>query len=393
MSVKKKLSILLRLLRVQLSDSKNINLFFELLRFGLFPERAFKGATFIESDEVSWDEVYRLAEEQSVVGIIATGLDIYKVQNHGVNIPQEWALQFIGSSLQLEQRNKAMNDFIGVLMRQLRAAGVYALLVKGQGIAQCYENPLWRASGDVDLLLNTDNYKRAKEFLCRFATSIEEENIHKHLGMTVDGWTVELHGTLRSGSLKKMDAVVDKTQEATFYEGQVRAWRNGETDIFLPEENNDVIFVFTHIVKHFFHEGIGLRQICDWCRLLWTFKDSLNRKLLETRINDAGLKTEWLVFAAFAVDYLGIPEEAMPLYETSKKWSNKANKLLFFILMTGNFGHNRDLSYYQKQPRFQQKFLSFKRHSSDAVKRFRIFPKDTITVWCRMFVSGIKVLG
>lgn len=359
--------------------------FFILLRAGLWEQEV----RLSQYGEIDYAGIMRLAEEQSVVGLVAAGIE----QVSDMKVPQADVLNFVGSALQLEQRNKAMDKFIGLLIRQLRSANVYALVVKGQGVAQCYERPLWRACGDVDLFLDEDNYQRAKQFLLRFAVNVEDENKHKHLGMVIDGWSVELHGTLRSGSLKRMDAVVDQVQKETFTEGKVRVWRNGETDVFLPEQNNDVIFVFTHIVKHFFHEGIGLRQICDWCRLLWTFKDSLNRKLLETRIIDAGLKTEWLVFAAFAVDYLGIPEEAMPFYDTSNKWSNKASKLLAFILMTGNFGHNRDLSYYQKQPRFQQKFLSFKRHSSDAVKRFRIFPKDTITAWYRMFVSGIKALG
>lgn len=51
----------------------------------------------------------------------------------------------------IEQRNVAQNQFIGALIQKLNATGIKALLVKGQGIAQCYEKPLWRKSGDVDL--------------------------------------------------------------------------------------------------------------------------------------------------------------------------------------------------------------------------------------------------
>ncbi len=59
-------------------------------------------------------------------------------------------LQFIGRTVQLEQRNQAMNCFIGVTVEKMREAGIYTLLVKEQGVAQCYERPLWRACGDVD---------------------------------------------------------------------------------------------------------------------------------------------------------------------------------------------------------------------------------------------------
>lgn len=44
----------------------------------------------------------------------------------------------------------------------------------------------------------------------------------------------------------------------------------------MPRAEEDVVYVFAHILQHFFKGGIGLRQICDWCRLLYTYRDSLN---------------------------------------------------------------------------------------------------------------------
>ncbi len=49
-----------------------------------------------------FDEIYRLAEEQSVIGIIAAGL------NHVVDsqVPKQDLFQFIGVTLQQKERNK-----------------------------------------------------------------------------------------------------------------------------------------------------------------------------------------------------------------------------------------------------------------------------------------------
>ena len=64
--------------------------------------------------------------------------------------------------------------------------------MKGQGIAQCYEKPLWRSSGDIDLLLSDSNYDKAKKVLIPLATDVETEYTHfKHVGMTIDGWVVD----------------------------------------------------------------------------------------------------------------------------------------------------------------------------------------------------------
>ena len=46
-------------------------------------------------------------------------------------------------------------------------------------------------------------------------------------------------------------------------------------------------------MQHLFLEGVGLRQICDWCRLLYTYRDSINHELLKSRIQRMGLMTEW----------------------------------------------------------------------------------------------------
>lgn len=148
-----------------------------------------------------------IAQEQSVVGLVSAGLE--RVVD--TKVSKEWALQFAGQTLQLEQRNKAMNAFVASLIEQLRKENIYAILVKGQGIAPCYERPLWRACGDVDLFLSEDNYKKALQILSPLATSIEEENTYyRHLAMTIDGWSVELHGTLRSGLWLSIDRGLDK---------------------------------------------------------------------------------------------------------------------------------------------------------------------------------------
>lgn len=76
-------------------------------------------------------------------------------------------LQWIGEVQVIEQRNKEMNAFVADLIEKLRKVDIYSLLVKGQGVAQCYEKPLWRSCGDVDLFLSDANYKKAKFFCCQ----------------------------------------------------------------------------------------------------------------------------------------------------------------------------------------------------------------------------------
>ncbi|MBO5649916.1 MAG: nucleotidyltransferase family protein [Selenomonas sp.] len=396
-------------------QANNQEAFFALVRAGLFPvhgeggmvlERAKRPIRAHDFSNVDWGEVYRLAEEQSVVGLVAAGIDAVQGEWFKVNgsplVPQEWALQFIGATLQIEQRNKAMNEIVAKLISLLRKNDIYAILVKGQGIAQCYEKPLWRASGDVDLLLSDTNYEKAKKLLTPLATEVETEFTHfKHLGMTIDGWEVELHGTLHSRLSRRVDNMIDSVQGNVFYGGEVRSWQNGKTQVFLPSPDNDVIFVFTHILHHFFFEGIGLRQICDWCRLLFCYYEKLDIRLLETRIRKAGLMTEWKVFASFAMAYLGMPVEAMPLYDADERWKRKADGICKFVMEVGNFGHNKQvLGRAKRQSRangegvkvhgyFWRKFNSFWGRLSDMLRHFKLFPKDSIVFFGGVLRSGL----
>lgn len=359
--------------------------FLALLRAGLWEQ----GVRLSQLGNINYTTINKLAEEQSVKGLVAAGLE----HVGDAKVPKEDALQFAGEVMQLEQRNTAMNKYIGVIVDKLRAADIYTLLVKGQGIAQCYERPLWRACGDIDLFLSEDNYKKAADLLIPIATSVDEEDdYNQHLSMTIAPWVVELHGTLRSRLWGRLDKALDDVQRAVFYDGKVRSWMNGHTQVYLPNADEDVVFVFSHILQHFYKEGIGLRQICDWCRLLWTFRDIIDRKLLEKRLWRMGVMTEWKSFAALAVDYLGMPVEAMPYYSDSRKWSRKARKIMSFIFETGNFGHNRDYSYYKKYPFIVFKAISFWRHIKDFGRYFVIFPLDAIKVTWTRICHGFSVV-
>lgn len=355
--------------------------FLELLRAGLWE----KEACLDGSGEIDFDEIYKYTEEQSVQGLILIGLE-----HTNVKPQQDLLLQWIGTVQLLEQQNKAMNSFVAQLIEDLRSAGVYALLIKGQGIALCYHNPLWRACGDVDLFLSDENYKKAKMFLLPLGEITEpEEAKKKHCAMRIGQWAVELHGTLHSGLASRVDGVLDKVFDDVIYSGHVRSWMNGRTQVFMPGVNCDVVYIFTHILQHFFKGGIGLRQICDWCRFLWTYRDEINKNTLESRLRKAGLMSEWRTFAALAVDFLGMPIIAMPLYDSDEKWSRKAKKIMEFVMEVGNFGRNRDMSYYDKQSYIVRKCISAWRRVKDLCRHARIFPLDSIRFSFGIMYNGI----
>lgn len=313
-----------------MKTDKSVEAFIALVKAGLWE----KDVRFSMLDAIDYNRVYQLAEVQTVVGLVAAGLEHIS----GLHVPKEIVLQFVGQSLQLEQRCKAMNIFIGGIVDKMRQSDIYALLVKGQGLAQCYERPLWRTAGDIDFLLSGENYHKAIECLLPISSDSKIGGYYsKEFALTINPWIIELHGSMRTGLSSRIDREIDDVQHDVFFGGNVRSWNNSGTTVFIPSPNNDVFLVFTHYIKHFYKERMILRQICDWCRLLWTFKDSLNHELLEKRLYRAGLMNEWKAFAALSVVYLGMPSEAMPLYSDEERWGQKAKKILAHILRGGEY--------------------------------------------------------
>jgi hypothetical protein len=356
--------------------------FLALVRAGLWE----RSSQLLPYGEMDLGAVSRLAEEQAVLGLVAAGLEHVS----DVVLPKEEVLVFVGSVLPLEQRNIEMNALVAQLFDRLREAGTNPVLVKGQGIAQCYERPLWRASGDVDLSLCGDDYEKAKSLLLPQAVHVSSEyTSFKHVGLNLaGGFEVEIHGTQHTRLSRRVDGMIDDVQREIFYDGKVRPWMDGDTRVLLPAPDEDVIIVFTHILHHFFFEGIGLRQICDWCRLLWKYRSGIDVKLLENRLRAARLMTEWKAFAALAVDWLGMPVEAMPLYSADARWSRKGARIVSDVLKVGNFGHNRKPSTHRPQPYLRRKFRSFWARLGSMLRHFLIFPRDSV-----FFIGGMLRTG
>ncbi len=336
--------------------------------------------------EVDFKEVYRLAQEQSVVGLVAAGLE------HVVDIkvPKDTALLFAGEALQLEQRNSAMNYFIAELVDKMQSASIKTLLIKGQGVAQCYERPLWRSCGDVDYLLDKDNYDKAKNYLLPLADTVNDENENcRHQAITINPWVVEIHGSLHTELSLRIDKKLDAILNDLFLKDDTRIWKVEKKEVQLPGIMPDILFVFTHFLKHFYKGGLGLRQICDWCRLLWRFNGYVDSLLLEEHLIEMQLLTEWHAFAAYAVEYLGMPKEKMPLYSNDIKWGKKAKRINEFLIRVGNLGNNRNTSYYN-YPFVVRKACSFGRRISDILHHASIFPYDSWRFLISISTNGIR---
>ncbi len=384
----------------------NVRAFLALASAGLWGEWG-KGT--VPWKDVDWEVVLQLAREQALAGIVASAFDtgdlVFEIQDV-VDHSQSKALA--KKVYSIEQRNIGMNNFIVKLFAELQSNGLHPVLLKGQGVAQSYLNPLRRNPGDVDVLLGADEYEAAKKLLMPKASkTIADKENEKHTAFVLSGFIVELHGTLCLLLGKKIDAQMDILYERIFAQKKFSTIEfSGLADasgnqINLPEINIDVLYVFCHMLQHFFTGGIGLRQVCDLCRLLYTYRDEIDCEWLSVELEKMGLWAEWKSFGALAVDYLGMRPEYVPFLAEDEakgdgiaaKWHRKARRIMAYILSTGNMGKNRDDSYKKKYPYVIKKLISLMKIISNFWRLARIFPGDAALVSLKGVREGMTDLA
>ena len=244
----------------------------------------------------------------------------------------------------------------------------------------------------MDFYLNKEDFEKAKFFFRPFVESFEPDNNHtEHINMHYDSFVVEIHANQHTSISSRIDRVMDEIHHDLFYRMNVKTWMTGDTTVFIPSPNNHVIIVFTHFLKHFYKGGLGLRQICDWCRLLWKYRTSVDIELLKNLLDRMGTINIWKAFASFAVDYLGMPLEAMPFYSSDPRYKKKAQRIFDFVFEVGNFGHNRDNSYYTKYPRLIRKTISLSYRVRDIFRHSHIFPIESMRFFPTIVFDGVRL--
>ncbi len=361
------------------------NLFFALLRSGLWggvPELDGIGA-----DAEDWKKAYRLSMEQAVVGLVTDGAAACPAGF----VPGAVSLKLMSSLVATERQNAVIDAAVSRFVSILEDGGVQPVLVKGQAVAQCYIHPEGRMSGDIDLVISPAQYEAAKALITPIADSVGPEGADKmHFSAMFGSVELELHGTVRTSLGRRVNDVLDGVQAELFKEGGCRFLDFPGTRVRIPSVDFDALFIFTHLLQHFFCGGLGLRQLCDWARVLHTHSGDIDIPLLEERISRMGVMDEWKAFVMFLVRYLGLPQEEAPLYDG--RFEGKAEKIWRYIERVGNFGKNRHLRDRSRDPYIIRKIGSMLINSGDFIHHISIFPLDSLRFFWQYLVTGTQAV-
>lgn len=365
-------------------------LFFALLRSGLWGEAPETAAFSPSTDD--WKQILRIAREQTVSGVLAEGV----ARCPKGFVPKEVCFKLIAESEQIRGRNATISDATIALFDLFKKAGIPVRLLKGQGVGDCYPSPQLRTPGDIDLFVRPEDYYASHAVLTPLNPHDECDSPDKlHYSAWIKGAEVEIHGTVRTSLGRRVNDELDRMQRELFLSGEQRSFLcrgndGASAEIPLPSAGFDSVFIFTHIVQHFFCSGIGLRQLCDWAEFLHRNRAALDGQAITKTVAKMGLRSEWESFMAFTVQYLGLPEE--DAVASGQDSDAKAGRIWKYLRKVGNFGKNRVRRDRSKDPYLIRKVESLFINTENFVNHLNVFPGDSVRFFWHYFTTGTSAV-
>lgn len=308
-------------------------LFFSLIRLSLGTGSCLS----CQPSPEEWDELYRIAVKQSLVGVCFAGVRKYmksSEQNGGeVAVPKKIYFQWLGTAAQIQQRNEWMNQRCVELQSKLSLYGLKSSILKGQGLAALYGDlSNLRHSGDIDVYVDC-----GREKAIEYARSVGQQTIdwdykHLHLEIFKDA-EVEMH--YRPEVL--LNLIKNKKLQRWFQSDEVQKLIFQERgDISAPSVEFNLFYVLLHVYRHFLYEGVGLRQLMDYFFVLRSVKKHDNKAKSLQAIEAFGMArfakgVMWIMQNVFGL------EEQFQLCASSEK---EGRYILAQIMVGGNFGHH-----------------------------------------------------
>ncbi|MBO7418282.1 MAG: nucleotidyltransferase family protein [Bacteroidaceae bacterium] len=341
--------------------------FWELLKAGLWERQPMMEA---KLSEEQWAEVIKHAKQQTLIGVLFDGMLKLPFELHP---NEETRMKWFWIVNKIERANRLQNHVLVEFVMKLREKDVRALLLKGQSYAALYPNPLHRQCGDIDLYIGQKNYPKVCEWVkkCGMIGSKNVKNFH-HQEIKWQGVNMDLHRVTIAFSTPSGYKRLIRWSEQMLANSQSFFTPSTEKEeIPIPEVSFNVFFVFIHLLKHFLYEGVGLRQLCDWARMLHVYHDKIDQEELKLNLKHYGLTHAWQVFGFLLVQQIGLPQNEFPFYKNTQK---KSAKILRVILQRGNFGHYAENQVSNNSNYLVRKTSNFFFHINCYLKGFCFFP-------------------
>ena len=323
---------------------KQQKIFFDFLRFCIGSAKEIPNSL----KEADWKELYAIAQKQALLGVLFHGIQ---------RLPKELApeqkllMQWMVMAEMIRKQNiRQFQDSVKVC-KNFENEGFANCILKGQGNALLYPDPYMRTPGDIDIYL-AGGRKRVMQYINKVCPN--QVMRYHHVDFPVMKTAIEVHFT----PSYMFYPVHNRRMQKWFKEvmGEQCNHRvslpDGYGEIHVPQVSFNVIYILSHLYRHIFTEGIGLRQLLDYYFVLLKWHTDLTNltdsnkslpqmTLINTDLDALRHKLKYLGLWKFAQAVMFVMKEVFGLSEDrmiAPMDEREGRFLLDEIMRGGNFG-------------------------------------------------------
>ena len=357
--------------------------FLLLLRMGLWGAGK-EHLSIFPLSKSEWTLVYEVSLSQTVEGIVYEGMLLLPNEYYP---PYEILLRWTAKIDSIERYNKKVRNTLAKLTQGFSKSNIQYVLLKGIGLAENYEKPLLRVSGDIDLCFrDKEAYDTANSLLKSKGYNINKGD-HHSVFYTFNSIEVEHHTNMidifnpfKQQFIKELIIDEEKYSKSIVIEGQC---------VHIPSYTLNHVQANAHILKHYIGFGIGLRQICVIARLCNVKEESFDGQKLKNIYAKLGMKKWMNVMHNLLVKDLGLDSSRLP-YPLDSDYNTSS--ILNDILHSGNFGFH-DVRYREVDAplseRYYKRDKAYKRILPHLVKLIRLIPSEVFWYPLNKYLSRL----
>lgn len=298
--------------------------------------------------DADWKVMYAIAKKQALIGVLFHGIK---------QLPKELApdagllMQWMGMAQKIRQQNIRLFLDSAKVCKKFKEVGFRNCILKGQVNALLYPDPYMRTSGDIDIYLDGGR-NRVMQYINKVCPN--QVMRYHHVDFPVMKSAIEVHFTpsymffpVHNRRMQKRFKKVMDLQCSN-----IVTLPDGYGEITVPTTSFNVIYILSHLYRHVFTEGIGLRQLLDYYFVLVKWHTDLtnltesNKSLpqmmqISTDLDALRHELKYLGLWKFAGAVMYVLHEALGLPEAKMIAPidvNEGRFLLAEIMQGGNFG-------------------------------------------------------
>ncbi len=260
--------------------------------------------------DLDYKEIFKISRTHQIIPLVFDGL--YKA-----NGQFEGFENFRNVTFQLIRRDQNQLYYLKKIEALFNNNGIEYMLLKGSSIKRYYPTSEFRLMGDIDLLIKENQYDVIKPLLTEIGLVEKVESDHELIWVSSNGLILELHKRLIP------------SYNDDYYSYYINPWEKAvykSNCSYSMSKEDEYIYIFTHLTKHYRDGGIGLRHLID----IWYF--TLKHSLLnKTYINKELEKLELLEFHNNIIDTLDV-------WFNGKEPTELTDYITQRIIESGSFG-------------------------------------------------------